>query len=92
MKTYIIYIETYRHIKIYKIYVLYTRTGGLPRWLRGKESACQGRRRRFSPWVEKIPWRRKWLPTLVFLPRRSHGQESLAGNRQSMGSQRIRHD
>ena len=32
----------------------------LPRWLRGKESACQYRRCRFDPWVGKIPWRRKW--------------------------------
>ena len=31
------------------------------------------------PWVRKIPWRRKWLPTPVFLPRKSRGQRSLAG-------------
>ena len=30
-------------------------------------------------WVGKIPWRRKWLPTPVFLPGKSHGQRSLAG-------------
>jgi len=57
-------------------------TGGLPRWLSGKESACQCRRHRrcrFNPWVRKIPWRsRKWQPTPVFLPRESHGQRSLA--------------
>ena len=29
--------------------------------------------------VGKIPWRRKWLPTPVFLPGESHGQRSLAG-------------
>ena len=29
----------------------------------GKESACQCRRRRFNPWVGKIPWRRKWQTT-----------------------------
>ena len=39
---------------------------GLPWWLSGKESACQCRRRRFDPWVGKIPWRRKWQPTPVF--------------------------
>ena len=33
-----------------------------------KESACQCRRRGFDPWVGKIPWKRKWQPTLVFLP------------------------
>jgi len=33
----------------------------------------------FNSWVEKIPWRRKWQPTPVFLPGESHGQRSLAG-------------
>ena len=33
----------------------------------------------FDPWVVKIPWRRAWQPTPVFLPRESHGQRSLAG-------------
>ena len=32
-----------------------------------------------DPWVRKIPWRREWLPTPVFLPRESQGQRSLAG-------------
>ena len=49
---------------------------GLPMRLRGKESACQCR---FDPWVWKIPWRRKWQPTRVFLLGKSHGQRSLAG-------------
>ena len=30
-------------------------------------------------WVRKIPWRRKWQPTSVFLPGESHGQRSLVG-------------
>ena len=30
-------------------------------------------------WVRKIPWRRKWQPTPVFLPGESHGQRSLVG-------------
>ena len=33
----------------------------------------------FNPWVGKIPWRREWHPTPVFLPREFHGQRSLAG-------------
>ena len=37
------------------------------------------RRHRFDPWVRKIPWRRKWKPTPVFLPGESHGQRSLVG-------------
>ena len=32
-----------------------------------------------ATWVEKIPWRRKWLPTPVFLYGESHGQRSLVG-------------
>ena len=52
---------------------------GLPWWLSGGESACQCRRCQFDPWVGKIPWRRKWLPTPLFLPGEFHGQRSLAG-------------
>ena len=33
----------------------------------------------YNPWVRKIPWRRKWHPTPVFLPGESYGQRSLAG-------------
>ena len=33
----------------------------------------------FNPWVGKIPWRREWQPTLVFLPGEFHGQRSLVG-------------
>ena len=50
---------------------------GLPRWLGVKESTCQCRRCWFDPWVRKIPWRRKWKLTLVFLPGKSHGQRRL---------------
>ena len=35
----------------------------------------------FDPWVGKIPCRRKWQPTLVFLPGESHGQRRLTGYR-----------
>ena len=37
------------------------------------------RRPRFDPWVGKIPQRREWLPTPVFLPGEFHGQRSLVG-------------
>jgi len=33
----------------------------------------------FDPWVGKIPWRRKWQHTPIFLPGESHGQRSLVG-------------
>ena len=49
----------------------------------GKEPACQRKickRHGFNPWVRKIPWRRKWQPTPVFLPGESHGQRKLAGH------------
>ena len=37
------------------------------------------KRHRFSPCVGKLPCRRKWPPTLIFLPGAFHGQRSLAG-------------
>ena len=33
----------------------------------------------FDPWVRKIPWRREWLPTSVFLPGEFHRKRSLVG-------------
>ena len=48
-------------------------------WLSGQESICQCWRLRFDTSVGKIPWRRAWQPTPVFLPGKSHGQRSLEG-------------
>ena len=39
--------------------------------LDSKGSICNSGRPRFNPWVRKIPWRRKWQPTPVFLPGKS---------------------
>ena len=47
--------------------------------LTGKESTCQSWRCEFDPWIRKITWRRKWQPTLVILPGKSHGQQSQVG-------------
>ena len=60
---------------------------GFPCGLAGKESACNVGRFEpgFDPWVGKIPWRRKRLPTLIFWPEEFHGPKS-------MRSQRVRHD
>ena len=44
-----------------------------------KRICLQCRRPVFDPWVGKIPWRREWLPTPVFLPGESHRQKRLAG-------------
>ena len=40
----------------------------------GRPERCE-----FDPWVKKIPWRRAWQPTPVFLPGEFHGQRSLLG-------------
>ena len=52
------------------------------RWLSGWRICLQCRRHRrceFNPWVGKIPWRRKWQPSPVFLLGKCYGQRSLAG-------------
>ena len=75
----------------WKNWYRYSQLYGLPRWLSGKGPTCQcrsHRRPRFHPWVRKIPWRRKWLPSLVFLPGKFHGKRE-RGELQLTGSQRI---
>ena len=47
-----------------------------------KQSTCQCSRCKrpgFNPWIGRIPWRKKWQRTPVFLPGESHGQRSLVG-------------
>ena len=59
-----------------------------------KEPTCPYRRCGFTPWVGKIPWRRKWQPIPVFLPGKSHGWRShvaMAGY-SPWGHKRVRHD
>ena len=59
----------------------------------GKEPTCQCRRFNrpgFSPWVGKIPWKRSWQPSPIFLPGESHGQRSLVGYNPS--GHRVRYD
>ena len=56
---------------------------GLPRCTSGEESGCRCRRHGrcgLDPWVGKIPWRRAWQPTPVFLPGASYGRQSLTGS------------
>ena len=55
---------------------------GSPGGASDKEVLCQCRRHKrhgFDHWVRRIPCRRIWQSTLVFLPEESHGQRSLAG-------------
>ena len=62
--------------------IIYTIFSAFPGSATGKEPTCQCRRHKrcgFDPWVRKIPWRRAWQPTPVFLPGESHGQRSLMG-------------
>ena len=57
----------------------------------GLNEATPWKRRGFNPWVRKIPWRRKWQPTPVFLPGESLWTEK-PGRLQSIGWQKVRHD
>ena len=50
--------------------------GWLPQWYSGGLSSPMQKRQVWS-WAGKIPWRRKWWPTPIFLPVKSHGQRSL---------------
>ena len=53
-------------------------------------TSLQCRRLGFDHWVRKIPWRRKWQPTPVFLPEKFHGEGSPEGY--SSWDHRIRHN
>ena len=55
--------EGYQVAQRYRVYLKYRR----------------GRGCKFDPWVEEIPWGRKWQPTPVCMPGKSHGQRSLMG-------------
>ena len=61
------------------LFLVFEGTAGLPWWLRGWSICLQCGRPGFDPWVGKIPWRRRWQPTPVFLPGESHGERSLVG-------------
>ena len=64
---------------------------GFPGGSVGKESACNVGDPVSIPGPGKIPWRREWQPTSVFLPGEFHRQEE-SGGLQSMWSQRVGHD
>ena len=52
---------------------------GLPWWLSGKESAANAGDTGLIPGLGRILWERKWQPSPVFLPGKSHIQRSLVG-------------
>ena len=51
---------------------------GLSWWFRWSGICLQCGRPKFDPWVGKIPQRRAWQPTPIFLPGEFHGHRSLA--------------
>ena len=63
----------------------------LPWWLSAKEFACQCGRCGFDSWIGKIPWRRKWELTPLFLSGKSHRQRSVVGYN-PWGHKRVGHD
>ena len=46
-------------------------------WLSSKGAACKKEMQDTRPWAEKVPWRRAWQCTPVFLPEESQGQRRL---------------
>ena len=56
----------------------------------GRESPANAGDPGLVPGLVSSPWRRTWQPTPVFLPRKIHGQRSLAGC--SLGWRRVRHN
>ena len=64
---------------------------GLLWWLRWQRIHLQCKRPGFDLWIGKIPWRRAWQPTPVFLPGESLWTEE-PGGLQSRESQRVRNN
>ena len=58
---------------------IYMESRGLPWHFRWKRIRLQCRRAGFNPRVGKIPWRREWQPTSVFLPEVSPWTEETGG-------------
>ena len=68
------------YVHSFNVLYYYLWASQVAQWLKKKNKpTCQCRRCGFDPWVGKIPWRRKWQPTPIFLPGKFHGQESLEG-------------
>ena len=63
---------------------------GFPGGSDGKEAGLQCRKSGFDPWVGKIPWRRAWQPTPVFLPRVFHGPYRPWGHKESDTTEQLR--
>ena len=94
-KLYSIFRHIYLYIKIiyYYVYNIYLTTMNIsmwfPCWLSGKESACQGGRCGFNPWVGKTPWRTK-VPSSILAWEIPWTEEP--GGLQSMRLRRVGHN
>ena len=62
---------------------------GFPGGSDGKASACNVEDPGLIAGSGRFPWRRKWQPTPVLLPGKSHGWMEEPGRLQSVGSQRV---
>ena len=72
-----IFLRILHSVPLFYLYLLPRMLLGFLGGTSGKEHRCQCRRhkrRGFNPWVRKIPWRRKWQHTPIFLLGESHGQ------------------
>ena len=77
-----------REVLYYDTLLWYLSNMGFPGGASGKEPAYQ---KTHSIRVGKIPWRRAWQPTPVFLPGKSHGQTSLVGHTESDTTEATEH-
>ena len=71
---------TYCFVRVSRINIFEGFRGGSS----GEEHACQCRKQKrcgFSPWAGRIPHRKKWHHTPVFLPGKFHGKRTLVGYR-----------
>ena len=50
----------------------------MAQWAKNPPATQEIQEMQIRSWIQKIPWRRAWQPTPVFLPRESYGQRSLA--------------
>ena len=72
--------KRYTHLSVHSSTNYSDQDMGVPGGTSDREPTClcrRHRRCRLDPWVGKIPWRRAWPPTPVFLPGEFHGQRSL---------------
>ena len=69
--------QSFAAYQVLQLHIYFTE--GIPHGSHGKASACQCGRPGFDPWVGKIPWRREWQPTPIFLTREIHEQRRQAG-------------